>query len=173
MVTAAGRIVRLVQASPRDIDELSALLVETVNGGGSVSFMAGLSPADAADWWRKTLASAADRAVILVARDQTGIVGTVQLQPSWAPNQPHRADVAKLMVHPRARGQGIARALMADLERWARELGFTLLLLDTVKGDAAEQLYASMGWTRAGEVPNYALRPHGTLCATVYFYRQL
>ena len=62
---------------------------------------------------------------------------------------------------------------MADLERWARELGFTLLLLDTVKGDAAEQLYASMGWTRAGEVPNYALRPHGTLCATVYFYRQL
>jgi ribosomal protein S18 acetylase RimI-like enzyme len=74
--------------------------------------MAGLQSDEAAAWWRKTLSAASPRAAILVARDEQGIAGTVQLQPSWAPNQPHRADVAKLIVHRRARGRGIARALM-------------------------------------------------------------
>lgn len=97
----------------------------------------------------------------------------VQLQPSWAPNQPHRADVAKLIVHRRARGRGIARALMQELERHARKQGFTLLLLDTCKGSAAEQLYSSLGWTRVGEVPRFALNPDGTPCDTVFFYKQL
>jgi GNAT superfamily N-acetyltransferase len=111
--------------------------------------------------------------VILAARDERGIVGTVQLQPSWAPNQPHRADVAKLIVHRRGRRRGIARLLMEELERHAREQRFTLLLLDTCKGGAAEQLYSSLGWIRVGEVPHFALNPDGTWCDTVFFYKQL
>ena len=110
---------------------------------------------------------------MLVARDEQGIVGTVQLQPSWAPNQVHRADVAKLIVHRRARGRGIARALMQELERHAREQRFTLLVLDTCKGSAAENLYTSLGWVHVGEIPRYALNPDGTPCDTVYFYKQL
>ena len=110
---------------------------------------------------------------MLVARDDQGIVGTVQLQPSWAPNQPHRADVAKLIVHRRARGRGVARALMQELERRARERNLRLLLLDTCKGSPAERLYTSLGWTRMGEVPNFALNPDGSWCDTVFFYKQL
>jgi GNAT superfamily N-acetyltransferase len=111
--------------------------------------------------------------VVLVARDADGIVGTVQAQPAWAPNQPHRADVAKLIVHRRGRGHGIARALMRELERYARDERFTLLLLDTCKGSAAERLYTSLDWVRVGEVPKFALNPDGSLCDTVFFYKQL
>jgi ribosomal protein S18 acetylase RimI-like enzyme len=128
---------------------------------------------DAAEWWRRMLSAASPKAVVLVARDEQGIVGTVQLQPSWAPNQPHRADVAKLIVHPRARKRGIARALMQELERRARGHGFTLLVLDTCKDSAAEHLYSSLGWVRVGEVPHYALNPDGTWCDTVFFYKQV
>src|SRR5688500_20300482 len=110
-------------------------------------------------WWRRILVTSPPRAVVLAARDSEGIVGTVQLQPAWPPNQPHRADVAKLIVHRRARGRGIARALMQELERHAREQRFTLLLLDTCRGGAAERLYASLDWVRVGEVPRFALNP--------------
>jgi GNAT superfamily N-acetyltransferase len=119
------------------------------------------------------LASLADRAVLLVARDDEGLAGTVQLQPAWAPNQPHRADVAKLIVHRRARRQGLGRALMIALERAAVEAGFTLLVLDTCKGYDAERLYASTGWVRVGEIPGFALNPDGSLCDTVFFYKRL
>jgi GNAT superfamily N-acetyltransferase len=135
--------------------------------------MAGLRPDEAAAWWRKTLSAAGARTVVLVARDDHGIVGTVQLQPAWAPNQPHRADVAKLIVHRRGRRRGIARALMEELERQARTERFTVLLLDTCQGTAAERLYAALGWTRVGVVPNFALNPNGTPCDTVFFYKQL
>lgn len=155
------------------VQELAALLLDAVRGGSSVSFMADLQLDEAVDWWRKTLKSASPRAVILVARDEEGIVGTVQLQPSWAPDQPHRADVAKLLVHRRARKRGIARALMAELERRAREKRFTLLLLDTCKDSVAERLYTSLGWQRVGEVPHFALNPDGTNCDTVLFYKEL
>lgn len=154
------------------VEQLAAVLLDAVRSGASVSFMSDLTPDQATAWWRKTLTSSS-KAVVLVARDDQGIVGTVQLQPSWAPNQPHRADVAKLIVHRRARGRGVARALMQELERRARERNFTLLLLDTCKGSAAERLYASLGWIRAGEVPNFALNPDGSWCATVFFYKQL
>jgi ribosomal protein S18 acetylase RimI-like enzyme len=153
--------------------ELAALLLDAVESNAGISFMAGLSEPEARDWWDKTLRSASPRTVILVARDAEGIAGTVQLQPAWAPNQPHRADVAKLIVHRRARGRGIARALMRELERHAREQSFTLLLLDTCKDSAAERLYASLGWTRVGDVPNFALNPDGSPCDTVFFYKQL
>ena len=154
------------------VEQLAAVLLDAVRSGASVSFMSDLTPDQATAWWRKTLTSSS-KAVVLVARDEQGIVGTVQLQPSWAPNQPHRADVAKLIVHRRARGRGVARALMQELERRARERNFTLLLLDTCKGSAAERLYASLGWIRVGEVPNFALNPDGSWCATVFFYKQL
>ena len=97
----------------------------------------------------------------------------MQLQPAWAPNQPHRGDVAKLIVHRRTRGRGIARALMHAIDQQARDHRYTLLVLDTCKGGAAEQLYTSLGWVRVGEVPNFALNPDGSWCDTVFFYKQL
>ena len=160
-------------AGEEDIEPLAALLLDAVADNAGISFMAGLGHDEAVAWWRKTLKGAAPRAVILTARDEKGVVGTVQLQPAWPPNQPHRADVAKLIVHRRARGRGIAKALMQELERRARDQRFTLLLLDTCKNSAAERLYSSLGWTRVGVVPNFALNPDGSSCDTVFFYKQL
>jgi GNAT superfamily N-acetyltransferase len=167
------RIQRVTAADDLLVDSLSDVLLDAVQSGAGVSFMADLTRDGAAAWWRRTFGSATPRTVILVARDESGIVGTVQLQPAWPPNQPHRADVAKLMVHRRARGRGVARALMEELERQARTQRFTLLLLDTCKGSAAERLYTSMEWMRVGEVPNFALNPDGTWCDTVFFYKQV
>ena len=169
----AVRIESVDGATDDVVKELAEVLVDAVSSGASVSFMPDLRFDEAVDWWRKTLSASPPRGVVLVARDEQGIVGTVQLQPSWAPNQVHRADVAKFIVHRRARGRGIARTLMQELERRARDQRFTLLVLDTCKGSAAEKLYASLGWVRVGEVPHYALNPDGSPCDTVFFYRQL
>jgi GNAT superfamily N-acetyltransferase len=167
------RIERIAGADEATVDGLSDVILDAVQSGAGVSFMADLTRDGAAAWWRGLLRGATPRTVILVARDESGIVGTVQLQPAWPPNQPHRADVAKLMVHRRARGRGVARALMEELEQQARVQRFTLLLLDTCKGSAAERLYTSMGWTRVGEVPNFALNPDGSWCDTVFFYKNI
>jgi GNAT superfamily N-acetyltransferase len=168
------RIERLERrAGNDDVHQLARLLLDALDSGAGVSFMPGLTEPQAEDWWRALLTSAPERAIVLVARDDHGIVGTVQLQPAWAPNQPHRADVAKLMVHRRARNRGIARALMDALEEAARDSGFTLLLLDTCEGSAAERLYASMGWRRVGVVPKFALNPDKSFCDTVFFYKEL
>lgn len=110
---------------------------------------------------------------MLVARDERGIAGSVSLHPAWPPNQPHRADITKLLVHRRARRHGIGRALMAKIEERARATGFTLLTLDTVRGDPGEQLYANAGWQRVGVIPDYALYPDGRPCDTVVFYKKL
>ena len=166
-------IERITVASDDVVKGLAVVLLDAVESGAGVSFMSDLRIDAAEAWWRKTLSVATSRTVVLAARDDEGIVGTVQLQPSWAPNQPHRGDVAKLIVHRRGRGRGIARVLMDELERHAREERFTLLLLDTCKGSAAEQLYASLGWIRVGEVPRFALNPDGSFCDTVFFYKQL
>jgi GNAT superfamily N-acetyltransferase len=171
-VTAIA-IERVGAASDDVVNALAALLVDAVEDNAGISFMAGLRLEEAAAWWRKTLSSSSPRTVILAARDDKGVVGTVQLQPAWPPNQPHRADVAKLIVHRHARGRGVARALMQELERHAREQRFTLLMLDTCQGSAAERLYSSLGWIRVGVVPGFALNPDGTLCDTVFFYKQL
>jgi GNAT superfamily N-acetyltransferase len=160
-------------AAARDVRGLAALLVDAVNAGAGVSFLAGLTEDQAEAWWRSVLTTSSPRAIILIARDADGIIGTVQLQPAWAPNQPHRADVAKLVVHRRARRRGIAHALMEALEQAASAAGFTLLLLDTCKGYDAERLYASTGWMRVGEVPGFALNPDGSRCDTVFFYKEL
>jgi GNAT superfamily N-acetyltransferase len=167
------RIERITTPSNDVVRELADVLLDAVDDGAGISFMQGLTWSEAEAWWRNAISSATPRTAFLVARDDKGIVGTVQLQPAWAPNQPHRADVAKLMVHRRGRGKGVARALMEALERHAREQRFTLLLLDTCKGGAAEKLYTSMGWVRVGEVPDFALNADGSWCDTVFFYKKL
>ena len=159
--------------SERDVDDLAQVLVDVVNAGGSVSFMAPLPLEEAKTWWHSAFAKAAPNAVFFVDRDDEGIVGTVQLHPAWQPNQLHRADIAKLMVHSRGRRRGIARALMTAAETHARQMGLTLLTLDTVRGDAAEQLYAGTGWERTGVIPCYALDPFGKMCDTVIFFKHL
>ena len=153
--------------------ELAFLLIDAVESNAGISFMADLTFDQAVEWWRGVIENAPPRMVVLVARDDEGVVGTVQLQPAWAPNQPHRADVAKLIVHRRARGRGIARLLMNELDHQARDEGFTLLVLDTCRDSAAERLYASLGWSRVGIVPNFALNPDGSPCDTVFFYKAL
>jgi GNAT superfamily N-acetyltransferase len=167
------RIERVTATSDDVVSGLADLLLDAVADGAGISFMQGLAPGDAKAWWRQVISTATPRTAILVARDENGIVGTVQLQPAWAPNQPHRADVAKLIVHRRGRGKGIARTLMEALESYAREQRFTLLLLDTCKDGAAEKLYTSMGWVRVGEVPDFALNADGSWCDTVFFYKKL
>lgn len=148
-------------ACAADVTALAQLLVDTVQSGSAVSFVTPLSLAFAEGWWRKTLEAANDRTIILVARDDEGICGTVQAQPAWAPNQPHRAEIAKLMVHRRCRRLGLGTRLMQAIESAAAAVGFTLLTLDTRRGDAAEQLYLRLGWTCFGFIPDFALNPDG------------
>jgi len=157
------------------VDALAELLIDCVEGGASVSFMAPLPREKALAFWRG-VADGVARAerVLLVAEQADGrIVGTVQLITAMPDNQPHRADVAKLLVHRSARRQGVAARLMAALEDAARAEGKTVLVLDTVTGGDAERLYPRAGWQRVGEVPNYALMPDGRLCGTTFFHKQL
>lgn len=160
--------------SDADLNELAALLADAVDSGSAVSFLAPLPRERAIEWWRGVLEGADERAAFLVARDGNGIVGTVQMHPAWPPNQPHRADIAKLIVHRRARGRGIGARLMEAVESAARAAGFTLLTLDTKRGDTAERLYRRLGWTEVGVIPNYAVDPDGrTPHDTVVFYREI
>lgn len=160
--------------SEADLRSLAELLIDAVASGAAVSFVLPLSISDAAAWWRRTLSAWHPRAEFLIARDSTGIVGTVQLQPAWAPNQPHRAEVVKLIVHRRARGCGLGRRLMETIETAARERGFTLLTLDAKRGATAESLYRSMNWTHAGTIPGFAVDPDGhTPHDAVIYYKNL
>jgi GNAT superfamily N-acetyltransferase len=159
---------------PRDADirALGELLVDAVETGAAVSFLAPLSLERAEGWWRTVMATAQPSALFFVARDDGGICGTVQLHPAWAPNQPHRAEVTKLLVHRRSRRTGIGTQLMRTTEDAAWRAGFTLLTLDTKRGAAAEQLYRQLGWTAAGTIPRYALDPDGTPHDAVIFYKE-
>jgi GNAT superfamily N-acetyltransferase len=161
-------------ASDADLTALAQLLVDAVESGAAVSFLAPLTLERAKDWWRATLASSHARAIFLVARDADGIVGTVQAQPAWAPNQPHRAEVVKLLVHRQRRRTGLGTQLMHAIEDEARRNGFQLLTLDAKKGEAAEQLYRRIGWTHAGTIPRYAFDTDGsTPHDAVIFYKDL
>ncbi len=163
----------LQQATPDQIDALAQVLIDCVEGGASVSFMHPLSLDRARDFWQRVADDLPTGArALLVAEDDAGIVGTVQLLLAQPENQPHRADLAKMLVHRRARGRGIGAALLAAAEKMAREYGKTLLVLDTASAEA-ERLYERGGWQRCGSVPGYALLPQGGLCATTFFYREL
>jgi ribosomal protein S18 acetylase RimI-like enzyme len=166
-------IEQLAAASEADIRSLALLLLDAIDSGASIGFMAGTTLEAAESWWRARIARSGPRALFLVWRDEQGIAGTVQLLPAPMPNQPHRADVAKLLIHRRARRRGLGSALMTELERRARAAGFTLLVLDTKRGDAAESLYGRAGWVEVGVIPRYALNPDGSFCDTVVFYRAL
>lgn len=166
------------RASAQDMtslmDGLVDVLVDCVDGGASVSFMAPMSREAAVKFWLG-VAGGVDRGerILLVAQDEDGrVAGTVQLVVGQPPNQPHRADVSKLLVHRDFRRRGIAHALMKAIDQAAVAEGKSLLVLDTETGGDAERLYARVGWTKAGIIPDYALKPHGGLCDTTYFYKR-
>lgn len=156
--------------------ELGALLHACVHAGASVNFILPYSRDDAERFWREKILPAAEggRRTVLVAQRDGRIVGSVQLDHDTPPNQPHRAEVAKLLVHPDARRQGVARLLMEELERLATRLGRSLLTLDTRTGDKAEPLYVSLGYQTVGVIPGYCLDPfEGRLDATTIMYKTL
>ncbi len=169
--------VRRLSASEAEasVPALADVLIDCVHGGASVSFMAPLPRDKALAFWRGVAQGVArNERVLLVAEDTGGtIVGTVQLITAMPDNQPHRADVAKMLVHRRARRQGIALQLMAAVDDAARSKGKTVLVLDTVTGGDAERLYERAGWQRVGVVPDYALMPDGALCGTTFFCKGL
>ena len=166
-------IQRPLTVTEAQIEGLAELLIDCVDGGASVSFMHPLSKPKALDFWRRVAdgVTRGERA-LLVAEASTGIVGTVQLILNLPENQPHRADLSKMLVHRRARRRGLGAALLKAAENVARECGRSLLVLDTASGDA-ERLFAALGWRRCGVIPDYALLPQGGFCDTTFFYRRL
>jgi ribosomal protein S18 acetylase RimI-like enzyme len=170
---APAALRRIDALGDADALALTDLLIDCVDGGASVSFMQPLTRERALAFWRRVGESAArGERVLLVAEDASGVVGTVQVILDQPENQPHRADVAKMLVHRCARRRGWGEKLMRAAEREAQAAGKTLLVLDTASADA-ERLYARLGWQRCGVIPGYALLPQGGLCDTTYFYRQL
>ncbi len=167
------RIRRLTTVSDAELHSLADVLIDCVDGGASVSFMHPLPLAKALAFWRDVASGVAQgRRALLVAEDVAGIVGTVQLVLDQPENQPHRADLSKMLVHRRARRRGVGDALMQAAEQLGRACGKSLLVLDTASADA-ERLYARHGWQRCGTIPGFALLPQGGLCATTLFYKQL
>jgi ribosomal protein S18 acetylase RimI-like enzyme len=153
---------------------LSAVLIEVVANGGSVSFMHPLALAVADAFWERALAAAArGERVVLGAFDGAALIGTVTVLLDLPPNQPHRAEIAKLMTRVSHRGRGVATALMRAAERAAIENGRTLLVLDTAEEGGASALYARLGFTLAGLIPDYALKPHGGLTGTLVYWKRL
>ena len=164
---------RLARVTEANIEALAALKIDVVEGGASIGFMLPIDAARAEAFWRRIAAGVdGGERVLFVADDGDGIVGTVQLVLEQPENQPHRADVAKMLVANRARRRGIGAALMKAAEQEAQARGKTLLVLDTASADA-ERLYTRLGWQRCGTVPGYALLPQGGPCDTTYFYRVL
>jgi GNAT superfamily N-acetyltransferase len=166
-------IEQLHSVSEAHIAGLAELLIDCVEGNASVSFMHPLAVPKAVEFWRQVAAGVrdGDRA-LCIAQDEAGPIGTVQLIFAQPENQPHRADIAKMLVHRRARRRGVGAALLLGAEQIARRSGKSLLVLDTASGDA-ERLYARLGWERCGVIPDYALLPRGGYCDTTVFFRRL
>ncbi len=156
------------------IDALADVLIDCVEGGASVSFMLPMTRDKALTFWRGVAAGVQnnERAVLVAQDAHQHIIGTVQLVLAQPENQPHRADVAKLLVHRSARGQGLGDALMRAVEPLARSAGKTVLVLDTASA-AAEKIYRRQGWQWLGVIPGYALLPQGGLCDTAYFFKAI
>jgi ribosomal protein S18 acetylase RimI-like enzyme len=156
------------------LGDLAEVLVDCVEGGASVSFMPPFGKPAAEEFFRKVIRSVeADGRILLAAFLEGKLAGTVQVVMAVPPNQPHRADIAKLLVLRSARGRGLGAALMRQAEASAKEAGKTLLVLDTCEGGPAEKLYKSLGWVKAGVIPKYALNPDGSWCDTVIFWKDL
>ena len=176
-MTGAGMTARIRRVDRLDDQltaHLAALTKDCVDGGASIGFMQPFSLERATSFWSKVGdAVAAGHRVLLVAEDEHGVCGTVQLILDLPDNQPHRADLAKMQVHRRVRRQGVGAALLRAAEQAARDCGRTLLVLDAVTDGDAARLYARLGWIRVGDIPNYALYPQGGYCSTTYFYRDL
>lgn len=174
MPLSPSTVRRLTTLTEPDHAGLTDLLIDCVEGGASVSFMLPLDRDRAAAFWRRVAADLATGArALLVAEDAHGLCGTVQLVLDLPENQPHRADLAKLLVHHRARRRGLGAALMRAAEDLARDLGRSLLVLDAVTGGDGARLYQQLGWVRVGDVPRYAFLPGGGFCGTTFYYRDL
>jgi GNAT superfamily N-acetyltransferase len=175
VTTSAGTSIRrLHSVDDAQVDALAAVLIDCIDGDAGVSFLHPLAPDKAQAFWRDVAADVATGArALLVAEDDAGIVGTVQLVLRQPENQPHRADLSKMLVHRRARRRGLGAALLEAAEEAARDCGKTLLVLDTNTGSDAERLYARMGWVRVGSIPGYSVQPRGGLRATTLFYKEL
>ena len=174
-MSASIKIRHLRSISARELRELSDVLIDCVEGGASVSFMLPITRAKAEAFWLSVGAALVrSERILLVAEDSVGsIVGTVQVTLNLPENQPHRGDVAKMLVHRRARRLGVGAALLAAAEEHALTAGKTLLVLDTVTASDGERLYARHGWQRCGVIPNYALWPNGTPCGTTIFFKSI
>jgi GNAT superfamily N-acetyltransferase len=171
---SAIRIRRLEKLGLREIDGLCDVLIDCVEGGASVSFMQPMTRDKALGFWKKVAAGVENgERIVLIAEDHDGsIIGTSQVVNAESENQPHRADIAKMLVHRRARKRGIGALLLKAAEEAALRAGKTLLVLDTASADA-ERLYERNGWQRVGGIPNYALLPDGPPCATIVYFKQL
>lgn len=167
-------LTRLSRLDARVIGELVDVLCDCVQGGASVGFMEPITKDRAERFWKMVAQEVeSGQRAILVAEDETGICGTVQLVLGMPENQPHRADVCKMLVHRRARRRGVGAALMSQIENVAKNEGRTLLVLDTVTNSDAYRMYAHLGWQCVGDIPTYALMPDGEPCSTTYFYKAL
>lgn len=165
---------RLQTLTSREFGGLCEVLIDCVEGGASVNFMRPMTLTKASDFWRGVAASLArgERALVVAEDEHGGIIGTAQAIWATPENQPHRADIAKMLVHRRARRLGVGAAVLRAAEDAAREAGRTVLVLDTAS-DSAERLYERGGWRRVGTIPDYALLPEGGPCATVIYYKRL
>ncbi len=162
------------EQAERDMQQLADLLIDAVASGASIGFMPPLEESEALNYWRSVIAAMRDGSrVLLVAADGDLIQGSVQIGLEMRANGNHRAEAMKLFVHRRARRQGLARALMAAVESTARQIGRTLVLMDTRTGGGAEKMCEALGYVRFGEVPDYARNADGLLHATSFFYKQL
>ena len=173
--TTAGTAIRRLEAvDDSQIEALASVLVDAIDSDAGVSFLHPLEPERAQEFWRGVADDvAAGRRALLVAEDGAGIVGTVQLVLAQPENQPHRADLSKMLVHRRGRRRGLGAALLDAAEEAARDCGKTLLVLDTNTGSDAERLYTRMGWIRVGEIPDFSIQPRGGLRATTVFYKKI
>lgn len=166
--------IETLRSSPGTIESLAELLIEIVANGGSVSFMHPLSKKTAITFWESSL-EAADRGerIVLGARENGKLIATVTLLINCPENQPHRAEIAKLMTSVSHRGRGVARRLITEAEQMAVELGKTLLNLDTAADEGAAGFYESLGFQKTGVIPDYALKPHGGLTDTIIYWKKI
>ncbi|MBP2463133.1 MULTISPECIES: GNAT family N-acetyltransferase [unclassified Rhizobium] len=161
-------------ATREAIPDLSDILSDCINGGASLGFMLPFGPQDATAYWNGIADEVEKGTIILAVAEVEGrAVGTVQIGLASKPNQPHRGDLMKLLVHRDARGLGLSRKLMEAVESEAAGQGRTLLVLDTATGSDAERIYPRFGWERVGVIPDYALWPQGGLCGTTLFYKRI